>query len=347
MRRVFSDTWDELTDEQLLDLRFCDLSDELRGLRIEGTPLERRLALLEESLERRGLFFHIHTWLAEEWFSSDDAPGIAIPFYLSHPRLAKLEASQMFDVEGGSERECLRLLRHEAGHAIECAFKLHRRKRWREVFGDHREPYPENYAPQPESRDHVLHLEGWYAQSHPCEDFAETFAVWLGQRSRWRKQYADWPALEKLEYVDELMASLVGRAPLVPAGPELEPISEVHRTLREHYAEKRAHYEIDVPRSYDADLRRLFSDVEERAGGRLSAAAYLRRASSELCRCSSGVAGESRYALAQIVEKLRIRCRALDLRITRPLQEVERDVVEFLRVESAGSLRDAHHRIPV
>ena len=24
-----------------------------------------------------------------------------------------------------------------------------------------------------------MHLDPWYAQSHPDEDFAETFAVWL------------------------------------------------------------------------------------------------------------------------------------------------------------------------
>ena len=51
----------------------------------------------------------------------------------------------------------------------------------------------------------MLNLANWYAQSHPIEDFAETFAVWLRPGSRWRSRYADWPALRKLEYVDALM----------------------------------------------------------------------------------------------------------------------------------------------
>ena len=77
---------------------------------------------------------------------------------------------------------------------------------WRATFGKASRPYPDIYRPRPASRDFVLHLGHWYAQSHPTEDFAETFAVWLQPRARWRREYQGWPALRKLEYVDELMA---------------------------------------------------------------------------------------------------------------------------------------------
>ena len=86
-------------------------------------------------------------WLSSEWFSPDGIPGIAIPFYLAHPRLRKLEHRQILEVEGGTEGECMRILRHEAGHAIDTAYRLHRRKRWREIFGSFSQPYPDSYRP--------------------------------------------------------------------------------------------------------------------------------------------------------------------------------------------------------
>jgi len=163
-----------LTDRQLLDLRLCDLP-----VRIPGTQLEQRLKRLYRELRGRSLEFRPHVWLAEEWFTPDGVAGFAIPFYLAHPRLMKLERSQMLEVEGATESECMRILRHEAGHAIDNAFRLHARQSWTDTFGSYRVPYPEWYQPQPDSRDYVLNLDAWYAQAHPAEDFAETFAVWL------------------------------------------------------------------------------------------------------------------------------------------------------------------------
>jgi hypothetical protein len=163
-----------LTDEQLLDLRFCDLQ-----LSIEGTRIGQRFAKLCRELQARRLAFRPHVWLSEEWFTPDGVPGFAIPFYLAHPRLIKLERNQMLQVEGDSEAECMRILRHETGHAIANAHRLHARRSWADTFGSPRVAYPDWYKPQPNSRDYVLNLDAWYAQSHPAEDFAETFAVWL------------------------------------------------------------------------------------------------------------------------------------------------------------------------
>src|SRR5690606_6795849 len=139
-----------------------------------------------EELERRHIKLRPHVWLAEEWFAADGVPGIAIPFYLAHPRLIKLEQRQMLEVEGGTRDECMRILRHEAGHALDTAYRIRRRKQWREVFGPASKKYPEYYHAKPYSKNYVLHLDSWYAQSHPSEDFAETFAVWLKPDSRWR-----------------------------------------------------------------------------------------------------------------------------------------------------------------
>ena len=197
--------WEHLGDEELLDVRLCDLP-----LRIEGTVMEERVNRLYEELAERGIRLKPHVWFSEEWFSPDGVPGIAIPFYLAHPRLMKLERKKMHQVEGGTDTECMRILRHEAGHVLDNAFRLHYRRQWRELFGSFTQPYPDSYKPKASSRRHVLHLNAWYAQVHPAEDFAETFAVWLTPRSRWRRRYQGWPALRKLEYIDQLMAEIAG-----------------------------------------------------------------------------------------------------------------------------------------
>jgi hypothetical protein len=323
-------------------MRFCDL-----GLRIEGTVLEGRIARLYEELARRDIRFRPHCWLAEEWFSPDGVPGIAIPFYLAHPRLARLEARQMFDVEGYSEASCMRLLRHEAGHAIDTAFQLHRRRMWRRMFGRWSKRYPEWYRPDPRSRDYVLHLDWWYAQSHPAEDFAETFAVWLHPRQQWRSQYAGWPALRKLEYVDELMKSLAGRRPLRRSREHVESIADNRRTLREHYREKRESYGVNIPEVYDADLRRLFPEDPNVRGRRPSAAAFLRRIQGELCHLCSRGTGEPPYVIAQVVQEMIRRCREMKLYLTRPPAEVRMEVAIFITVQTLNWLHQEHHRIGI
>jgi hypothetical protein len=206
MRRKYP--WALLPDDKLLKLRFKNLR-----LTIEGTWLEGCLEDLQGELEERNLRIRPHAWLSDEWFSPDTTPGIAIPFYLAHPRLMRLERKMIIDVEGGTRRECMRILRHETGHVVQNAFRLQRRRRWQELFGRSSTHYPRYYRPNPASKNYVQHLRLWYAQSHPDEDFAETFAVWLKPRSDWKKRYAGWSALRKLEYVDEVSARNCRAAP--------------------------------------------------------------------------------------------------------------------------------------
>ena len=139
--------WETLSDEQLLSLRFRDLQ-----LRIEGTDLEDAIERLYRELATRGIRFRPHCWLAEEWFSPDGIPGSAIPFYLAHRRLMGIERRLMREVEGGNRNWMMRILRHEAGHAIDSAYRLRRRRQWREVFGPASLPYPDTYRPRPGSR---------------------------------------------------------------------------------------------------------------------------------------------------------------------------------------------------
>src|SRR3954465_8483931 len=210
--------WADWSDDRLLELRMSQL-----GVSIEGSVLADRITALQQELEGRGLVnFKPHFWLSDEWFSPDGVPGVAIPFYLAHPRLERLERTYMLEVEGGTPAWGMRILRHEAGHAIDNAYKLRPRRRRQQIFGPSYKAYPQFYDPKPYSKSFVLHLDSWYAQSHPDEDFAETFAVWLSVPER-RERYAGWAAVKKLEYMDALMQDVAGK-PAVggarrPGGP--------------------------------------------------------------------------------------------------------------------------------
>jgi hypothetical protein len=328
-----------MSDEQLLDIRLCDLP-----LRIEGTPLELRLARLYRELEARGLRFKPHVWLSEEWFTPDEVPGFAIPFYLAHPRLARLERKQMLQVEGGTEHECLRILRHEGGHAIDNAFHLHRRQRYRELFGSYMQPYPDWYRPEPNSRDYVLHLPAWYAQAHPAEDFAETFAVWIRYGSRWRKRYEGWRALRKLEYVDEVMRGLAGKAPANKSRARVEELGKIKITLREHYRKKRQYYDFMWPPDYDRDLLRIFS-TEPRNDRDQSAVSFLRRHRRELCSQVSEGTGVHIYAIDQMFGEMINRCRELKLRVGLTPEHARQKVLVMLTVQTMSGIHTGYHRI--
>ncbi len=328
-----------LSDEKLLDMRVCDLK-----VRIEGTPLQQRIERLYEELERKKIRFRPHFWLSDEWFTPDGVPGVAIPFYLAHPRLMELERKLMLEVEGGTEDWCMKILRHEAGHAIDNAYRLRRRRRWREMFGKASAPYPDYYQPKPYSKKFVLHLDAWYAQSHPVEDFAETFAVWLKPRSRWRTQYRDWPAIKKLRYVSEVIAEVRGEKPRVTSRARFEPVRSIRKTLRQHYQRKRSHYGVEHPDFYDRDLRRLFSDAPEHAKCP-SAASFLRRIRPSLRRSVAQWTGEYQYTIDQVLAEMVARCRELDLRLHRPAADVERDALIMLTIQTMNYLHDGHHRV--
>jgi hypothetical protein len=333
--------WTRLPHDRLLDVRLCDL-----GVTIEGTWLERQIDQLYRELGRKGLRFRPHCWLGAEWFSPDKVPGIAIPFYLAHPRLRKLEDRMMLEVEGGARTWCMQLLRHECGHAYETAYTLGRRTQWRRVFGKPSKPYPHSYRPRPVSKRYVLHLDWWYAQSHPCEDFAETFAVWLQPRSPWRRRYQDWPALKKLEYVDELMDGLSRKAPLVRSRAHVEPASQNRQTLREYYEEKQARYERDYPDFYDRDLTRLFPDPYQ-PGKYPTAAAYLRRTAPDMRSLVAEWTGEHAYSVNLVIKDMIKRCRELGLLMTRPHEELRVEVAVMLTMQTMNFVHGTEHRITV
>ena len=312
--------WAGLPDDELLRVRLCEL-----GLDIERSRLSGALARLYRELERRGITFRPHAWLSEEWFSPDGIPGIAVPFYLAHPRLERLERRIMREVEGGNSRWLMRILRHEAGHALDSAYRLRRRRRWREVFGPASLPYPDRYRARPGSRRYVHHLGEWYAQAHPTEDFAETFAVWLKPRSDWRRTYAAWPAFNKLNLVDELMSSVRDRRPPVRNRLRVDPIAEDTRTLAQYYRRRLARQRQYRRGLGEEMLQKLFSSAPGRRGA-LRAATLLRAAKAQLVDCVSSELAIPRYSVFQILRMLIERSDALGLYVRGNRRDAERHV---------------------
>ena len=285
--------WRRWPTQRLLDLRIRDL-----GVKIERTWLAECVAQLYEELAARGLRFRPHVWLSDEWFSPDRVPGIAIPFYLAHPRLMRLERHMLLDVEGGTQRECLQILRHEAGHAIQNAYLLQRRRRWQRLFGRSSKRYPEYYRPNPASR-----------------------------------RYAGWPALRKLEYVDELMAEVADQRPPVASRARPDPAHRISKTLREHYAERRARYTLGFPNIYDRDLRRLFSDLPEHRH-REAASSFLRRNRGEIRGMVARWTGEYQFTLDLVLGDMIGRCRELKLRAVGSERQLKLDFAVLLTVKT-------------
>jgi hypothetical protein len=315
---------DDASDEALLAMRLCDLP-----VRLEGTLMARRLKRLHRELEAHGVIARPHAWLSEEFFNPDGVLGFAIPFYLAHRRLMRLERSQMLEVEGAGEAECRRIFRHEAGHAIDDAYELHSRDGYRRLFGDAGMPYPESYKPSPQSRDYVINLANWYAQAHPVEDFAETFAIWLNPHLDWRREYEGWPALEKLEYVDSLMREVAHKPPRNPDQSEAEPLGKLRRTLGEHY---------------DQDLRRIFSDEPENAGAP-PATRFLRRVRAQLrVRIAEGT-GVHAYAVDQLLRQMIARAQKLGLRVIEPPAPTIEKLLVVLTMQTAGVVHAGYPKV--
>lgn len=328
--------WVKFSDEKLLDLRICDLE-----LKLEDTAMVEYRDRLYSELKDRNLRVRPHCWLSDDWFSPDDVPGIAIPFYMAHRRLMRLERSQMLEVEGGTKEWCMRIMRHEAGHSIDTAFRLHRRKGYKAMFGNYSDPYPETYRPRPRSKKFVLHLEPWYAQSHPAEDFAETFAVWLKPKSRWRKEYDGWAALKKIEYVDQLMDRIGGERPKQTSRAKIDPVHRIDKTLREHYAERHMLYSLNAPSVFDPDLKKLFT-TERPASRSKTAAAFLQKNRVELCKTIARWTGEYRYNINQVIREMIERCRLMKLYVAGDESDIKQDLLLMMTVHTMNYLHAGH-----
>ena len=330
-----------LSDDKLMDLLFNQLDLKLKSSRIQ--PFIERLY---SELSDKGIRFKPHCWISTEWFAQDGVPGIAIPFFVLHPRLARLERKLTFEVEGWSERDCMKLLRHEAGHAIDNAFHLRKLRRRQKLFGLSSTPYPESYTPQAYSKKFVVHLNSWYAQSHPDEDWAETFAVWLNPASNWKKRYAKWPALQKLKLVDELMKEIKGKTPKVGRKECPGDITKIRKKIKTYYQEKIDMYGIDQPFYMDPYLLRLFS-ADTKYKKNKPAARFIREQSTDLRRIVAQWTGQYRYTINLILKELIESCENKKLRLTTSEEEAKMHLIGLLSTQSLNYITSGNHSIPM
>jgi len=332
--------WEPWSDEKLLDMRMCDLAVE-----IDGTGLEPYIEQLYQELEAKGIRFRPHFWLSYEWFVPDGVPGIAIPFYLAHPSLARLELNQMLEIEGGNPEECMKIMRHEAGHAFENAYALRRVKSLQTLFGPStRTKYPTHYFPKPYSRSFVRHIEPFYAQSHPDEDFAETFAVWLTPDSNWQKKYRTWPVFEKLQYMDKLIKSLGIQQPIIKSHRQVDSLSKIRKTLRQHYRKRRKHFGLEHSPYYDHDLLRLFS-LDRSSPDSFFAADFLQTIRREARKKVAEWTGEYQYLIDRVIKEMVQRCEELSLYVSVSPTQLKWDFMIVLTVQTMNCIHSGRHRV--
>lgn len=211
---------------------------------------------LRSELGARGIYWVPHLWVSDEWFCPDGVPGIAMPFYLFHPQLMKIQKIQLGFVEGSTERQIMRLLRHELGHAIDNAYGLRKDSLRQQIFGSSRKAYPIRYLPNLYSTKYVNYLGDGYAQSHPDEDFAETFATWLDPKSDWVNRYHNTPAFEKLLCIDKIMKSLKSKKPKLTNKFCIEPYLTNKDSLKKYILKKRRSLRLDRLHYLDSAYKR-------------------------------------------------------------------------------------------
>jgi len=298
----------KLTDEELMQMRVRDFN-----LKIEGSPLEPLINKIYEELASKGINFHPPCYLADEWLCPDKEPIIGIPFFLAQKRLKSIEKKMMFEAEGGTEKSFMKLMRHECGHALNYAYELYKRTRWRELFGRFSEKYSEGYYYQPYSRRFVIHLKDNYSQAHPDEDFAETFAVWLTPNSRWQEKYRDWPVIKKLRYIDNVMTNLNSKEPITTAkGRPPWSASRMTSTLAGFYDRKRKMLGSEFQGYYDDSLKELFR-IGSSDSVQIKASAIIRSYRKQIIDNVARWTGHRKYDIHQLVNRIITRCNGLDL----------------------------------
>jgi hypothetical protein len=327
--------WETIRYE-LLKTRICDM-----GLRIEGSPIEPFIQRLYRELELRRLGFRPICYLTDSWGCPDEVPIIGVPFYLADPRLMRIEEEQNGELE--TDQIIMMLMRHEAGHAINYAYRLFDDPDWIETFGPFSRPYRDRFQPNPFSRQFVRHIVHHqygrtYAQKHPDEDFAETFAVWLTPRSGWRVRYRNWPALRKLLYVEALMKRIRKETPKVLTGALCTPVEEMDLMLAEHYGQRADRYRAAAQGYVDDKLREVFPTVRGRT--LLPAAQLFKKHRQDLLPQIVRWSALGEEEVQTLLEKLQDRAEALGL-VFRPREQVQK-VMDITALATALAMNFAY-----
>jgi hypothetical protein len=212
------------------DSRVCDL-----GLRFRESGLASYRGHLMRELQQRGLMkFRPTVYFGDEWFTPDRTIAISVPFYLATPSLIDFFLdSKCVELEGTTHDQFMRLMRHECGHAFDHAYKISYRRDFRLLFGDPAKPYnPDAQISDYDCESYVRNLNPGYAQTHPYEDFAETFAVWLESDEKKLRAFAAKPRIAaKFLYINKLAKLLGNAATYCTNRTPLNPTWRIKKTL--------------------------------------------------------------------------------------------------------------------
>lgn len=326
----------KISEDDLLQLRIRELE-----LEIESSDLLPWISEVLDELKDRKIGIRPLIYFGDEWFSPEGTNAVAIPFFLGDSRLRELEKKFMLDCEGSEKQQFKRLLRHEIGHTFDHAFKVSRRRKWSKLFGSPAQEYlPEAYRPKPYSKNFVQNIGGFYAQAHPDEDFAETFAVWLDPHSNWKSRYRNWGALKKLSYVDSLVTEFVDREVPPARGRMMSDARRLNSTLNHYYKKKRKFLAEDLPDYFDRDLLKIFSRVS--VG--ISATQFLKKNRKTIIQTMSQWTGERKTIVSDILQRIIKRTEELRLHLPENQAKALMDIAAFLASIVSHYLFTGHFR---
>lgn len=332
--------WQQWSDEEILGLSLRKL-----GLRLEGSYVERAAVQLFDELKKKQIMFRPHFWISDEWFCPEGVPGVAIPFYLLHPRLQQLERKFVGALEGSTHPGCMKLLRHETGHAFEVAHRLNCNPKRISAFGSSgNRAYPFSYSPKRVSRNHVVHFGAGYAQSHPDEDFAESFAVLLDPESKWQEKYKEWPVFKKLKALDELILAHRIKPAKVRNRRKPDCIENMNITVGNYLRNKRRKFKIKDQKQVDLKLLEVFEPMVVNQRGR-QARIFLRNHGREMISDICATTGQTKSQVAKTVISWQKRSHKMNLVLKYKESSTKRRVLDLLTWESLEDLHQGRDKI--
>lgn len=297
------------------------------------------ISQVKKELRERGLKIRLNFWISDEWFCPDGITGVAIPFYLLDERLIALETEYFGKAEGDKREYCLKLLRHEIGHAIDNAYNLRFHEDRQVIFGPSSLPYPKDYTRKPYSKSFVRNLDEHYAQAHPEEDWAETFATWLNPKSNWKNHYRDWPAIKKLNFMDKKMRSLIGVTPIVN-NETLDEIDTLSLTIRTYLNRKIKNQNKYKAPLFGRNLNRIFE-----TGSKVPAKTFLISKEKELTRLVARETKQYHYVVKDILKELKAECSSRNLTLKKSKKVTEKDILKLLSSSTKAYLSQGKNKV--
>jgi hypothetical protein len=327
---------DEISYQKFLTTRICDLDLDPDGSL--GDCFKR----LKRELKAHQILLWPDFYFGNEWGCVNKKISISIPFYHATPELRELEG----DIP--KNEVLVKTLRHETGHALNYAYKLYQGKGWKEIFGDFDKKYRDGYLYKvnPWSKSYVRHLhylgDPHYAQKHPDEDWAETFAIWLDPRSHWKKKYRTWPnALEKLTYVDRLMEEIAGEEPPYLKKKREGEYTTIEETVSDWWGLDGEMLDQEL-QEYLKDMNELFIKPANGRRKLLPAWRLVRKYARVLTeQVSQWILGSNRHTVRKSLRRWEAICRNESLGYLP--EEEERKLIELTTLLTYYVVNDVHH----